>query len=365
MKKFTLGFVLLLATSVSNAQNGLENIIVEKYYISDANDSLASDGVSINPGTLPVGSTTYRIFVDMLPGYNFQAVYGVPDHEFRIETTTLFYNNEDRGATSPTYTKTQAKNNTVMLDSWLTVGAACQNNSGVLKTEDDGVATVVNNDGVLLNNDPDAGIPISIEDGMVTGTPGQVTAVGITNELAVFDAQNDGTNGPVFSTTNGSLACLGGAVGLDSVTNQVLIAQITTNGTLCFELNIQIGTPGGGVENYVAMNPVGNEILIPSLVYCSNINPGVHSPQSNAHAFDVYPNPANDYITLQFVPVRDFSSCSYKLYDITGRIILEKELGNISGNYSERLDISSFEDGIYFIELNSGGTSSTEKFVRN
>lgn len=366
MKKITSGFILFLLSSFCFAQNGLENIIVEKYYISDANDSLASDGISINPGTLPVGSTTYRIYVDMLPGYNFQAAYGVPGHEFRIETTTLFYNNEDRGATSPTYSKTQAKNNTVMLDSWLTVGAACQNNSAVLKTADDGVATVVNNDGVLLNNDPDAGIPISIEDGMVAGTPAQVTAVGITNEIAVFDAQNDGTNGPVFSTSNGSLACLGGAVGPDTATNQVLIAQITTNGTFCFDLNIQIGTPGGGVENYVAMNPVGNEIVIPSLIYCSNINPGIQtSSASNRHAFDVFPNPSNDYITLSIKPDQFNSSFMYKLNDVTGRIVSQKVIGKISGEYSERIDISSFEDGIYIIEIMAEGISSSEKFVKN
>lgn len=366
MKKITSGFVLFLLSSLCNAQNGLENIIVEKYYISDANDSLASDGISVNPGTLPVGSTTYRIYVDMLPGYNFQAAYGVPGHEFRIETSTLFYNNEDRGATSPTFTKTQAKNNTVMLDSWLTVGAACQGNYGVLKTADDGVATVINADGVLQNNDPNAGIPISVEDGMITGTPAQVTAVGITNEIAVFDAQNDGTNGPVFSTSNGSLACLGGAVGPDSATNHVLIAQITTDGTLCFDLNIQIGTPGGGVENYVAMNPVGNEIVIPSLIYCSNINPGIQTQdKSNMHAFDLFPNPANDFITLNIKADHSNSSCIYKLYDVTGRIISQKDIGQISGGYSERIDISSFEDGIYFIEIMADGISSAEKFVKN
>src|SRR5436190_1343744 len=93
------------------AQNGLEGIVVEKYYVSDANDTTANG----TGGVLPVGSITYRIYVDMLPGYKFQAAYGVDvaptnvvstgDHELRIETTTLFFNNEDRGATTPGFTK--------------------------------------------------------------------------------------------------------------------------------------------------------------------------------------------------------------------------------------------------------------------
>jgi len=364
MKKFTSGLFLFLLSSVGNAQNGLENIIVEKYYISDANDSIESDGISVNPGTLPVGSTTYRIFVDMLPGYKFQAVYGVPDHEWRFETSTLFYNNEDRGATTPAYSKTQAKNNTVMLDSWLTVGAACQNNFGVLKTADDGVATVVNASGVLQNNDPDAGIPLTQEDGMIAGSPEPVTLVGITNEVAMFDAQNDGTNGPVFSTWNGSLACLNGALGPDSSTNQVLVTQITTNGVFCFELNIQIGTPTGGVENYVARNPVGNEIVLPALTYCSAV--GVKGPVASAfHAFEVFPNPASDFVTLKLDPVNGNSTTSYKIYDVTGRVIARKDLGKIQGAHNERIDISMLDRGIYFADVTSDGITSTEKFSKN
>jgi hypothetical protein len=120
-----------LSAYCSFGQNGLENIIVEKYYISDANDSVGTDAISANPGTLPVGSVTYRIFVDMLPGYNLQAIYGVPtgalsnEHEFRISTTTLFFNNEDRGATTPNAINNNfLDNNSVMLDSWLSIGAA-------------------------------------------------------------------------------------------------------------------------------------------------------------------------------------------------------------------------------------------------
>lgn len=364
MKKFIAGICFNFLFSFSNAQNGLEQIIVEKYYVSDANDSLASDGVSLNPGTLPVGSVTYRIYADMLPGYKFQAVYGVPGHEWRIETTTLFYNNEDRGATTPTYSKTQAKNNTVMLDSWLTVGAACAGNSGVLKTDDDGVATVVNADGVLQNNDPDAGIPLTVEDGMIAGTPEPVTLVGITNEVAMFDAQNDGTNGPLFSTSNGSLASLNGSVGPDSSTNIVLLAQITTNGVFSFELNIQIGTPvGGGVENYVARDPVGNEIVIPSLIYPNTT--GIHEKPSSSSSFiSLSPNPAADFVNLHLLSSKR-GTANYTVYDVSGRRMMRHEMGMVSADHIERIDVSSLDRGIYFVEVSSPDGLCTKQLVRN
>ena len=62
-------FFLFIGTK---AENGLGQIIVEKYYISDSNDEIRSDG------KLPKNSVTYRIFVDMRPGYRFQAAYGIP-----------------------------------------------------------------------------------------------------------------------------------------------------------------------------------------------------------------------------------------------------------------------------------------------
>lgn len=274
MKKILLGALLLL-NGYLQAQNGLECIVVEKYYVSNANDT----AVNSTGGVLPVGSVTYRIYADMLQGYTFQAAYGVDaaptgapgtissgDHELRLQTSTLFFNNQDRGATSPTFAKSRCADNTVMLDSWLSVGAACSGNYGILKSADNGVANVVNGDGVLQNNDALAGIPLTTQDGLIAGTPGTVTEVGITNDILVFDNQNDGTNGPLFSTYNGSWACLGGCSGPDTIDNKVLIAQITTDGIFTYELNIQIGTPGGGIERYVARNPVGAEISLPCLI---------------------------------------------------------------------------------------------------
>ena len=86
MKKIILGLSLILLTELVHAA-GLENIIVEKYYVSNAADAGGS------MGTLPVGSVTYRIFADLLPGFKFQALYGIPTHELRFETTTSFFNN--------------------------------------------------------------------------------------------------------------------------------------------------------------------------------------------------------------------------------------------------------------------------------
>jgi hypothetical protein len=360
MKIFTFGILLTLSTLFANAQNGLECLVVEKYYISDGNDTTVnSDG-----GVLPAGSVTYRIYADMLPGYKFQAGYGEtnPPHDMRIETTTLFFNNEDRGDVTPGYTKLQASHNTVMLDSWLSVGAACTGNFGIMKANDDGVATVVNTDGVLQNNDSSAGIPLTVQDGFIAGTPEAVTLVGLTTEILVFNDQNDGTNGPLFFSNNGSWACLNGATGPDSIDNKVLIAQITTDGVLSFELNVQVGTPLGGVEKYVAANPSGNEIMLPCMMY-NSLTALVEAAEMEDPSFMVYPNPAKGSFTMEISATRPATQNSYTIYDINGRVVMHRSLGRIDGVSSQTVDVSSLPGGQYFLELEMEGRLSVKKIV--
>jgi hypothetical protein len=276
--KILLGLGLMFTGFYAHAQNGLERLIVEKYYVSNAADSAASTGV------LPVGSVTYRLYVDMRPGYKFQAAYGNIPHPLKIATSTAFFNEENFGATTPNgITVAHTKSGTVILDSWLSVGATATGKLGVPKTRDtDG--SIVSTSTILKNNDPSAGIPISTQDGMLPGTPESVTLVGLaTADLAAFDVPSMSTN--LFQTTNGSWAALNGAVGADTA-NVVLIGQVTTNGDLSFELNIQLGTPVAGVsENYVARNPTGSEILAPTLLRIVNQAPNVSisAPLNNAH----------------------------------------------------------------------------------
>lgn len=357
MKKLIPILLFVIMNTAVHAQ-GLENVIVETYYVSDANDTMTNaDG-----GVLPVGSVTYRIYADLLPGYRFQAAYGVPGHELRIGTTTLFFNNEDRGATTPTYSKTNAKNNTVMLDSWLSVGAGCTGNYGVMKTSDDGVSTVVNNDNVLQGNNPLAGIALTTEDGLLAGTPEAVTVVGITTEIAMFDNQNDGTNGPVFTTTNGSWASLVGSVGADTVVNQVLIGQITTDGLLDFKLNIQIGTPTQGVENFVAELPVGNELQRNFLIYPAPV--GIDAAFAEKSNFILFPNPANDILKIKMFNDISAKNVSYRILNVNGAEVQNKNLDTVSANHVETVNISSLTPGLYFIELNIDGIKSVKKLVK-
>lgn len=268
MKKIILGLCLLFSANFIHAQ-GLDSVIVERFYKSNAADAAGS------VGTLPAGSWTYRIYVDLAPGFEFQAAYAadvlptgpsVGDHDLLLQTTTSFFNNEDRGAITPNgIGQGFMDDNTVMIDSWFSVGAASSTKMGVLKSEDDGISNVVNSNGILQNNDPLAGIPLTVQDGFYSGVlaPEPVTFVGITPaQQGLLD--NTSQLGNTILVTDGSWASLNGSSG-PLPSNRVLIAQITTDGTFTYKLNIQVGN-GAVTENWVAENAQVGELTHPSLM---------------------------------------------------------------------------------------------------
>ncbi len=229
-------------TITEEDQSALEGIIVENYYVYNPADALDTVG-----GALPQGAVTYRIYADMKPGYKLQAVYGVPDHELNIKTTTHFFNNAKWGDISgDKIDDKKIVNSTAAFDSWITIGAATQRHSGVLKSED--------TDGSLITALPNA-------DGMMTAKIKPVTFFGF--DITFFSK----TLTPAkFSGNNGSWAVFGSVKG-ETSENKVLIAQLTTDGILSFELNMQIGTPTGATLNFVAKNPKDKEIQVSSLVH--------------------------------------------------------------------------------------------------
>ncbi len=225
----------------------LENVIVEKYYISDSTDWNNS---TISP--LPKCSVTYRIYIDMKPNYNLQLVYGNQKHNLVIETTTRFYNDLDADAlTGFNVDSRKLSKGNIALDSWLTMGAASRGFTGILRSEDTSSFSFITNRPSLKK-----------ADGLTKGILPDFK----TFNLNLDNSFNNDSTFSKFSTSNGGWAAPGGVKG-PTEENRVLIAQLTTNGKLSFEINVQIGTPSGGYIQFVANNPEGSELKYEGLTY--------------------------------------------------------------------------------------------------
>jgi len=257
---------LLLCSIASSAQDGLEGVMVETYYVSSGNETKGA----LHSGDLPEGSVTYRIYVDLKPGFTFQAAYGSPGHPLVIESTKPFFNHVEAGSTHPNILPERALGeNIALLDSWLSVGAAGENHLGIPKEYDSEMpdAYVHFEPGYFTHKNRHAGFTPLMRDGMQRSEHLPFpTFYQMDSSLFYLGSS---TNGNKITINNGAWACMGrGAVGADSLTtNNVLIAQLTTAGELSFELNLLIGAPNGTSQKYVARNPDPGEWLHKDLVY--------------------------------------------------------------------------------------------------
>ncbi len=250
----------------STAQDGLEGIVVEKYYVSTSNDAKGN----MHSGDLPAGSVTYRIYVDLKPGFTFQAAYGSPAHPLVIESSEPFFNHIEAGATHPNILPERTLNeNVAMLDSWLSVGAAAENHLGVLKKYDNEIADefVHFEKGYFENDSCEGVISPLIRDGMQRSEYLPFPTFYQMDSCLYYLGSS--TKGNKIAINNGAWACMGkGAFGADSLTtNNVLIAQLTTAGDLSFELNLMIGAPNGTSQKYVAKNPELGEWMHKDLIF--------------------------------------------------------------------------------------------------
>ncbi|HEY0976500.1 MAG TPA: T9SS type A sorting domain-containing protein [Flavobacteriales bacterium] len=270
MKKHLLPLVhLVLCTTVAVhdavAQNDIENVIVETYYISGANDATDTIG-----GGLAQGSRTYRVHIDLAAGASLRALYGNSDHPLRITSTAPFFNHLDRGRTYGHEINNGALDEgTTALDSWLSLGAASNQRYGIPKADDTDGSIIggANNDGgsaeiaggLLVENDPAIIHALTERDGL-TGLNGGVALppnFNVTGDdpVTVF---RDSTLHPEFLSTDVRIGCSTPGVHGPTADNIILVAQLTTIGELSFELNIEVQRADGTLLRYVASDSVLN-----------------------------------------------------------------------------------------------------------
>lgn len=77
---------------------------------------------------------------------------------------------------------------------------------------------------------------------------------------------------------------------------------------------------------------------------------------------DLYPNPANNSVTLDYEFTQDVTDASIKIYNLLGAEVKNAQLEN-SGN-KIKLDISDLDKGIYFYSIYiNGDTYRTKKLI--
>lgn len=436
---YTILSLLLLTCNTIFAQ--LEKVLVETYYISDAADATDTIG-----GLLDSGSVTYRIYVDMKKGSKLTKIYGDANHQINISSNTPFFNNTDRGVSfAKDLQANRLSENTVALDTWLTLGQATKNGSltyfGVLKSNDTAGSIIggSNNDGgsaaipggLLVNADAVAGIPLTIADGLDTlsNLPSNWFDVGIKDIVSGVDSTIFGSVKTGFAFISNDMSLQNsGVTGIDTIENHVLIAQLTTKGVLTFEINLSIEDSTGTTINYVANDSIlaSNEKISRYLKYpfqficgcpdpnyieynpdrdcesldsckniivfgCMDVNACNFNPDANyaisflccypgycndrditvvcpeiSNVFDfiIYPNPPSDHLNIE-IPNGNKEHLKYVVFDAYGKQVFEKILGDQSDYFVDRIDVSSFHNGLYLLLVTKGSETKSKIFIKN
>lgn len=113
----------------------------------------------------------------------------------------------------------------------------------------------------------------------------------------------------------------------------------------------------------VTPGTTGNALFIDDI----NIN-NMNSLKSNGQIkeelqFELFPNPANDNVLIQYV-LKEDSASEILIYNAVMQMVYQKTIENSSpGNYSELIDVSSFAKGIYYISLKTKSGTIMKKIV--
>lgn len=424
--------VCMCSVWVMHAQAQIQNVLVETYYVSNAADAAVTDG-----GSVPEGSVTYRVYIQLVQGAKLLGLFADEHHRLYIASDSVVYNNTIDGVSvAKDLNRFRYGENTVALDSWLTLGQMSFSGSktygGVPKIYDTDGSKVggTNNDfGILTNADDRAGLPLTEADGMMFMTD-------LADDSWIVHGFKDEESGKdstifaslkadnVFESYDFMLRCTGVA-GIDSL-NHVLVAQITTQGALEFELNAEVLTADGEIVKYVAVNSgqlAEDMKLSPYLKYpqecgCTDRNyveydekyscsepsacktllvlgcmdsyacnfdetANVHvqnmccypgfcydkdiqlvCPQFNAEPLVyMYPNPAKNNLTLKVLSPQE-SEMSYKLLDESGNVQQQKDGVKIGNFYTNSLPIGQLKTGVYHCIITIGNYTEFRTIIK-
>ncbi len=87
---------------------------------------------------------------------------------------------------------------------------------------------------------------------------------------------------------------------------------------------------------------------------------GIGSTIATANNVELYPNPAHNNITMH---LKGLSQLKYTLFSIDGRMIMERNAGSITNDFSTNIDLDGIPAGIYFVRIVSNLGTDYKKIV--
>lgn len=199
--------------------------------------------------------------------------------------------------------------------------------------------------------------------GTTNNSNGTLTATAITCIPGTFTLTATPTCSGSASAINLTWTASANATSYDIYRNGNLYAQDVTGTTF---LNTYLINAGTTYTYYMkAKNSAGtlnNSNGTRSVTAISCAKMAEENTTGNAPEFSVYPNPTDGIINLELPSISSYK-IQISIFDLNGKIIHQKAIIK-TGNEPERIDLSSFASGIYFIRIQTEKEEYMKKIIK-
>jgi ribonuclease BN (tRNA processing enzyme) len=120
------------------------------------------------------------------------------------------------------------------------------------------------------------------------------------------------------------------------------------------ETRLLEGTPSGAGTTYLKINGADSHLASRSVIFNIRIKAVSGINLETVSPVKIYPNPANEKITLNF----EGYSANYEIFDLSGNLMKQGAVEN-----SGSIDVSALTCGVYNIRIKQGELLSTSSFI--
>jgi hypothetical protein len=131
----------------------------------------------------------------------------------------------------------------------------------------------------------------------------------------------------------------------------------TTNDSSAWYLNFN-----GNWRTYRYFRSSKIQLAIIPQITCSPVVGIRELPDVFASNINIIPNPGNGKFNLLFTFPAQHDQLNIKVYSMVGQTVAEQQINNVSSNMFE-VDLTSYPEGVYFAEINSGNQKCVKKIV--
>lgn len=111
---------------------------------------------------------------------------------------------------------------------------------------------------------------------------------------------------------------------------------------------------------FQATSNYGNNLWIDNI----NLSSGTFGVEENGNVtMNLYPNPTADVVNLN-LNLTSASDVTVSVVNYLGQTIMVRNLGNMNGNTTTQLDVSSLAPGVYNMTINTNGRISVKSFIK-